>query len=172
VTSSDSSKSGSSSGHSNSGSIVLDTQAILILYLEEKGAERVAELLTQVLEGKIKGYMSVVNLAELYYILARKSHKIAEEKARNLHSFGVKIVSVEEYDGGSAAAGAGSSDEIRNNAGASVLWKEAALLKASYSLSLADAFAAATAKVLSSTLVTGPDPEFGKIRGVKTERIG
>lgn len=150
-------------------SIVLDTQAMLILYLEEKGAERVAELLTQVLEGKIKGYMSVVNLAELYYILARKSSKIAEEKERNLRRFGVKIVSVE----GNVGSGSEDSDNNTNSVVAtSVLWKEAALLKAGHSLSLADAFAAATAKILSSKLVTGSDPEFGKIKGIRTEQIG
>ncbi|AIF82342.1 putative nucleic acid-binding protein, contains PIN domain [Candidatus Nitrososphaera evergladensis SR1] len=131
---------------------------MLILYLEEKGAERVAELLTQVLEGKIKGYMSVVNLAELYYILARKSSKIAEEKERNLRSFGIRIVPVK-----------GDPEDA-------AMWKEAALLKASpslsLSLSLAYAFAAATAKVLSSTLVTGSDPEFERIKGIRTERVG
>ena len=64
--------------------IVLDTQALLILYMGEKGAEHVANLLKQVLDGKIKGYMNVVNLAELYYILSRKSGKMADEKERNI----------------------------------------------------------------------------------------
>lgn len=131
-------------------SIVLDTQAILILYMGEKGADRIADLLAQILEGKIKGYMNVVNLAELYYILARKSRKVAEEKERNLRSFGVKIVSVRDDD----------------------LWKEAAVLKANHTLSLADAFAAATAKTLKSKLVTGSDPEFEAIEGVQIERLG
>lgn len=131
-------------------SIVFDTQAALIFYLDEKGAERVADLLSQVLEGKVKGYMNVVNLAELYYILARKSDKVAEEKERNLRSYGIKLVPVE--DGG--------------------LWKEAALLKARHNLSLADAFAAATAKSLKSTLVTGQDPDFEGIGGIKLQRMG
>lgn len=131
-------------------SIVLDTQAILILYMGEKGADRIADLLAQILEGKIKGYMNVVNLAELYCILARKSRKVAEEKERNLRSFGVKIVSVRDDD----------------------LWKEAAVLKANHTLSLADAFAAATAKTLKSKLVTGSDPEFEAIEGVQIERLG
>lgn len=131
-------------------SIVLDTQAALILYLDEKGAERVADLLSQVLEGKIKAYMNVVNLAELYYILARKSDKVADEKEGNLRSYGVKVVPVED----------------------GALWKEAALLKAMHKLSLADAFAAATAKSLKSTLVTGQDPDFDGVEGIKVQRIG
>lgn len=134
-------------------SIVLDTQAMLVLYMGEKGAERVSNLLMQVLEGKTKGYMNVVNLAELYYILARKSRKVADEKERNLRGFGIKIVNVRDD---------GDDD----------LWKEAAILKASHALSLADAFAVATAKTLRSTLVTGPDPEFEGIHGIQIERVG
>lgn len=129
--------------------VVFDTQALLVLYLGEVGAERVASLLRQVLEQKITGYISVVNLAELYYILARKSRKTADEKERNIKSFGVKIV------------------PVRDNA----LWKEAAVLKANYSLSLADAFAIATAKMLKSRLVTGADPEFNSIVEVQIERV-
>ena len=130
--------------------IVLDTQALLILYMDENGAGHVAGLLKQVLDGKIKGYMNVVNLAELYYILSRKSGKIADEKERNVRSFGIKIV------------------PVKDNA----LWKEAAMLKANHSLSLADAFAAATAKILRSKLVTGADQEFDGINNTRIERVG
>ena len=129
--------------------IVFDTQALLVLYLDEKGAEHVMRLLKQVLDGKIKGYMSVVNLAELYYILSRKSRKVADEKERNIRSFGIKIVPVKD----------------------DVLWKEAATLKANHSLSLADALAAATAKTLKSKLVTGADPEFDSLN-IPIERAG
>jgi ribonuclease VapC len=116
----------------------------------EEGAENVAGLLKQVLDRKIKAYMNVVNLAELYYVLSRKSKKVAEEKERNIRSFGVKIV------------------PVKDNA----LWKEAAMLKANHSLSLADAFAAATAKNLKSKLVTGTDPEFDRIGDIQIERVG
>jgi predicted nucleic acid-binding protein len=126
-------------------SIVLDTQALLILYMGEEGAENVAGLLKQVLDRKIKGYMNVVNLAELYYVLSRKSKKVAEEKERNIRSFGVKIV------------------PVKDNA----LWKEAAMLKANHSLSLAE-----TAKNLKSKLVTGTDPEFDRIGDIQIERVG
>lgn len=126
-------------------SVVFDTQAILVLYMGEKGAERIADLLVNILEGKIRGYMNVVNLAELYYILARKSGKVAEEKEKSLRSFGVKIIPVRDSDD---------------------LWKEAAILKAGHALSIADAFAAATAKTLRSRLVTGSDPEFEGISGI------
>lgn len=131
-------------------SIVLDTQALLVLYMGEEGAERVASLLRQVLDRKVKGYMNVINLAELYYILGRRSKKAADEKERNIRSFGVKIVPVKDNG----------------------LWKEAAMFKANHSLSLADAFAAATAKTLRSKLVTGGDPEFDSIDDIQIERVG
>lgn len=130
-------------------SIVLDTQAALAFYMGEKGARRVAELLAQVLAGKTKGYISVVNLAEFYYILARKSDRAADEKEGNLRSYGVRVVPVQDDD----------------------LWKEAAMLKARRSMSLADAFAAATAKTLKATLVTGQDPDFEAVDGIRIERV-
>jgi len=129
--------------------VVFDTQALLIFYLGEAGAGRVADLLKQVLDRKISGYMNIVNLAELYYILSRKSKKIAEEKEKSLRNFGVKMVPV--ING--------------------VLWKEAAILKTSGSMSLADAFAAATAKTMKCRLITGSDPEFDSVAGIQIERV-
>ncbi|MEM3143334.1 MAG: PIN domain-containing protein [Candidatus Nitrosotenuis sp.] len=130
--------------------VVFDTQALLIFYLGERGAERVEELLKQIIDAKISGYINVVNLAELYYVLGRKNKKIADEKEKNIRSFGVRIVPVSDGQ----------------------IWREAALMKMHHSLSLADAFAAATAKILRLKLVTGPDPEFASVSGIQMERIG
>lgn len=115
----------------------------------EKGADRVAGILRQILERKVGGYINIVNLAELYYILSRKSIAVAEEKERNIRSFGIKLVPVND----------------------DTLWKEAATLKANHSLSLADAFAAATARTLKAKLLTGTDTEFDNIN-VQIQRIG
>jgi predicted nucleic acid-binding protein len=89
-----------------------------------------------------------VNLSEFYYILARESEDIAEEKERNLRGFGVKVVPVDDDS----------------------LWREAVRIKASHSLSLANAFAVATAMVLKADLVVGLDRELRGV-GVKIERI-
>lgn len=124
---------------------VFDTQALLSFYLGEKGAEKVANMLQDVLEGKIAAYINIVNLAELYYILARKSEQLAEEKEQNLRGYGLKVVAIKDDD---------------------TLWKEAARLKANHPVALADAFAAATAKTKKAVLVVGKDPEFDKIKGV------
>lgn len=131
-------------------SVVFDAQALLALYLGEKGAERVEDLLKRVLEGEITGIINAVNLAELYYILARKSSKVAEEKERNLRGYGVKVIPVQDDD----------------------LWKNAALLKAKNTLSLADAFALATAKKHRAVLVTGQDPDFKGLKDFMIERVG
>jgi predicted nucleic acid-binding protein len=130
--------------------IVFDSQSLLKLYLGEAGSERVVVLLREVLEGKVEGRINIVNLAEVYYILRRKSKETAEEKEESLKNYGVKVIPVE-------------SD--------SSLWKRAASLKADHSMSLADAFAAATALELKSRLVTGADEEFGGVPGLDVERI-
>lgn len=127
---------------------VIDTEALLAFYLDEPGASKMEELLQGSLNGTLESFLSIVNLAEFYYILARKSKKVAGEKEKSLRSYGMTIVPVEDDS----------------------LWREAAQIKASYSLSLADAFAAATAKLLKANLVTGSDKEFRGI-GLKIERI-
>jgi len=130
--------------------IVFDSQSLLKLYLGESGSERVVVLLREVMEGKLEGHINIVNLAEVYYILRRKSEQTAEEKEENLKSYGVKIIPVDSN---------------------SPLWKRAASLKGDYSMSLADAFAAATAIEHKSRLVTGADEEFEGIHGLSVERI-
>ena len=131
--------------------IVFDTQALLALYLGEVGSDKVESYLKDVLERRVKGYLNIINLAEFYYILQRKSEETAEEKQRNLRSFGVKVVPVTDH---------------------SPLWKQAATIKADHALSLADALAAATALRQKATLVTGSDIEFEGVKNLKLERLG
>jgi predicted nucleic acid-binding protein len=132
-------------------SIVFDTQALLVLYLGEAGSGEVEAYLERVSELKVRGYLNIINLTELYYILRRRNGSVAEEKERNLLSFGVRMVPV-----------------IHN----SPLWKKAAAIKAGNALSLADAFAASTALLHKGTLVTGSDVEFEQVKDLKIERVG
>jgi len=129
---------------------IFDSQAILVLYLGESGADRVAKRLTQIVNGEALGYVNIFNLTEVYYILCRKNKNLAEEKERNLLSFGVKAIPV-TYDDG--------------------LWRLAASIKAIHSLSLADAFAVASANRLKATLVTGSDTEFDSLLRLRMERV-
>ncbi|MDG6954600.1 MAG: type II toxin-antitoxin system VapC family toxin [Nitrososphaerota archaeon] len=132
-------------------SIVLDTQALLVFYLGEAGSGRVESYLEQISRGEAKGFLNIVNLAEFHYVLRRISKTTAEEKERNLRSFGVKIVPVTDN---------------------SPLWREAAAIKADNALSLADSFAASTALLHRGTLVTGSDVEFDRVKDLKVERVG
>lgn len=132
-------------------SVTFDTQALLVLYLGEAGSGEVEAYLENVSERRVRGYLNIVNLAELYYILQRRGGSVAEEKERNLRSFGVRMVPVTYR---------------------SPVWKKAAVIKAVNALSLADAFAASTALVHGSTLVTGSDIEFERVKNLKVERVG
>ena len=118
-----------------------DSEAILAFYLDEEGAEVVEGCLEKVQSGAAEGCINVINLTEIYYILSRVSPELAEEKQKNLRLYGLKVVPVEDDS----------------------LWREAAQVKAKHSLSLADAFAVATAEVFKSKLVVGSDKEFKEL---------
>lgn len=129
-------------------SVVFDTEALLIFYLDELGAAKVEEYLEKIQNRETAGYLSIVNLAEFRYILCRRDAKLAEEKERNLRTFRVDIVPILDNE----------------------LWRVAANIKAKYTLSLADAFAAATAKIKRAKLVTGRDEEYRSI-GIPLVRL-
>jgi len=123
--------------------IVFDTEALLIFYLGERGADQVKTYLEKIQDKEIEGLLNIVNLTELYYILYRKSPKVAEEKEANLRAYGIGIVPVLED---------------------SKLWKEAGKIKGEHAMSIADAFAVATAKVEKAKLLTGRDEELNKLK--------
>ena len=118
--------------------LTFDTEAILAFYFGEEGAEVVGDSLSRVRNREVEGFINVLNLTEVYYILCRLAPELAEQKVSNLRLYGLKVVSIED-DG---------------------LWREAAMIKGKHSLSLADAFAVATAKTYESKLVVGSDDEF------------
>ena len=121
--------------------LTFDTESILALFFDEPGATFVANLFQKVQNGEVAGYINIFNLTEVYYSLARRDSKAAEEKLKVLRAFGLKVVPVEDND----------------------LWREAALLKNKYLLSLGDSFAVATAQALKSKLVVGSDKELKNI---------
>jgi predicted nucleic acid-binding protein len=118
--------------------VAFDTEALLIFYLDEPGAATVQEHMEKVQRHEIAGYLNIVNLAEFVYILYRRDPELALEKERSLRAFGLEIVPLLDNE----------------------LWRVAASFKARHSLSLADAFAAATAKVKQVSLATGRDQEY------------
>lgn len=113
--------------------ITFDTEPIVSFFLGEAGAKPVIDLLLKIQSGDIEGYINIVNLTEVYYAIARRDAKAADEKLKMLRIFGLKVVPVEDNG----------------------LWREAAFIKNKHMLSLGDSFAVATAQALKSKLVVG-----------------
>jgi predicted nucleic acid-binding protein len=118
---------------------VLDGWAMLAFFEDEPAADAVEELLHRAVLEKHKLYLSVINWGEIYYSTVRNaSERDAEARAQEIASLPIQIVGVGE--------------DLK-------LARQAALYKAVYRISYADAFAAALAKEKRAELVTG-DPEF------------
>jgi len=129
-------------------SVVFDTEALLVFYLDEPGSATVQGYLEKIQKRRTTGYLNIVNLTEFQYILHRRDPELAEDKEKSLRAFGLEMVPVLD-------------DE---------LWRVAASIKAKHALSLADAFAAATAKVKRAKLVTGRDEEYRSV-GISLLRV-
>ena len=120
---------------------VLDSYAMIAYFEDEAGADRVARILRQLIQGKAKGYMSVVNWGEVYYNTMREEGVAEAEKViLQLDKFPIQMVEVNRD-----------------------LAYEAAKLKGKYRIAYADCFAVALSVKLNASLVTG-DPEFKKLK--------
>lgn len=118
---------------------VLDSWALIAFFEDEPAADAVEELLAQASREKHRLYLSAINWAEVYYNTMREvSQEAAEEHATVIASLPIDVV--------------GIGDDLK-------LARQAAIYKATYRVSLADAFAAALAREKKAELVTG-DPEF------------
>ncbi len=122
-------------------SYVFDTFAILGWLSNEPAADKVEGILEGARNGKVKIYISWVNLCEVYYVTLRScegndSSAVAMKVMETIKSLPVELVSAGEAE--TLAAGA---------------------FKALYSMSLADSYAAGLGKIHSAEVVTG-DPEF------------
>ncbi len=120
--------------------LVLDSWAVLAYLGDEPAAEQVENLIARSHEEGIPVTMSVVNVGEVWYILARRiSDSEADKSIREVRQLGIRFV-----DAGWSLA------------------QEAARLKSKNKMSFADCFAAALAKENKAELATG-DPEFKQI---------
>jgi len=72
---------------------ILDSFSLLTFLKNEPGAEIVERLLHETAKGKVKSFVNVVNVAELFYIIARKK---GEEQAQiineSLKGWGLKVL--------------------------------------------------------------------------------
>jgi PIN domain nuclease of toxin-antitoxin system len=120
---------------------VLDSWAVLAFYEEETAGKIVADLLVAAHEQNTPLWMSVVNLAEAWYIIARRTDGAqADRVIAELHNLGIRM-EIADWQ----------------------LSRQAASFKAANNMSLADAYAAALAKRKDAHLVTGDD-EFRALR--------
>ena len=122
----------------NGDSHVLDSFA-LIGYLEnEPFAQEIEDLLYRAKNNSSRLYLHALHLGEVYYITLREQGRdLADLAYSRIKGFPIKFVSMIDEE----------------------LLLAAAALKASYSISYADSFAAALARIKNASLLTG-DPEF------------
>jgi|SRR5215211_5250323 predicted nucleic acid-binding protein len=121
---------------------VLDTWAVIAYLEDEPSGEQVEDLIATAHEEQIPIYMSVVNVGEIWYTVARE---VSEEEA----NASVKLlrdlrIQFEDADW--------------------TLTQEAARFKSLNKMSYADCYAAALAKFKKADLVTG-DTEFKPLDG-------
>ena len=127
---------------------VLDTFALVAFFRGEKGADEVEKLLVDALIGKHQLYLCSYNAGEIYYAIWRKDGKSTADACRTkLLQFQVTIIEADLQ-----------------------LTFEAATLKATRTLSYADAHAAALALHLNATLITG-DREFNNLKNIKGFKV-
>jgi predicted nucleic acid-binding protein len=121
---------------------VLDTSAIFCLLEDEPGADLVEQKIAAAEARKIKLGASFVSLTEAFYITHLSQGKPrAEEFVAVIKSWPIEII----YPSESLCLAAGE-------------------IKAAHSVSLADAFVAATAQLTSAVLIH-KDPEFEQLNG-------
>ena len=119
---------------------VLDSYALIAFFEDEPGAEQVHDLLAQAEKSGEKLLMSVINLGEVWYSIARGySEETAEEKLREIGEMAIEIVDVDWN-----------------------LTRGAASFKVKGRLAYADCFAAALARERKADLITG-DREFRQL---------
>ena len=123
--------------------IVFDSYALIAFFRQEPGYELIKELLVKIAADEATGYITTINIGEVYYMICRKSNqKNAEVALDALLKFPLQIIEADLE-----------------------LSLEAARLKAKYTLSYADAFAAALTIQRKATLITGDD-EFESLKNV------
>jgi predicted nucleic acid-binding protein len=128
--------------------IVFDSYAFIALFRNEPGGPFVNELLLKISNGEATGYLTSINLGEVYYMMVRKNNlNDADAAIHDILHFPVEI-----YE-----------PDIK-------FCLQSALLKAKYKFSYADAFAAALTIIKKATLLTG-DKEFDALIGEKGFKV-
>jgi len=121
---------------------VLDSYALMAFFEDEPGADIVRGLIHKAVESGTNLLMSVVNLGEVWYSIARtNSAETADQYIHEIKGMGIEIVDADW-----------------------ALTHQAAAFKVNGNISYGDCFAAALAKLKKAELVTG-DKEFKSLEG-------
>lgn len=121
---------------------VLDACPVVAFLEGDPCADQGRVLLLRAEEGKVRLAMTVLNLGEVWYAVARAdSPEQSDRLIREIRGMAVEIVGVDR-----------------------ALTREAARLKARRGVSFADCFAAALARTRKAELITG-DREFLRLEG-------
>jgi ribonuclease VapC len=116
---------------------VLDAYALMAFFEDEPGADFVRGLILEAEQGAVELLMSVVNLGEVWYSIARtNSAEIADQYIQEIEGMSIEIVEADW-----------------------ALTRQAAAFKVNRKIAYGDCFAAALAKTRQAELVTG-DEEF------------
>ncbi len=122
---------------------ILDSFAILAWIQEEKGAQKVEDLLYEAQDQKEQLILNVINLGEVYYRCTRAQNgSFADDILGQMKLLPIRIYSCPND-----------------------LVMEASKIKADYPIAYADAFVVATALRESARIVTG-DPDFKKVESL------
>ncbi len=123
--------------------VVFDAEPLLAFSFDEPGAATVEHWLDRVYDGDVDGYISTINLAEFRYVATRAVSALhADAHINELREMGVTLYDIDD------------------------LWEQASKLKATYSPSIGDAYAVATAKDIDTiderkvTLLVGADDDY------------
>jgi len=122
--------------------IVFDSYALIALFRQEPGYEMLRDLLVKMANDEIEGYITAINVGEVYYMISRKSNpQNAETAITAIKQMPIHIV----------------EPDLK-------MCLDAAAIKAKHSLSYADAFAATLTISKKAVLITGDD-EFDSLVG-------
>ena len=121
---------------------VLDSYALMAFFEDEPGADLVRELILKAEENKVNLLMSIVNLGEVWYSIARtNSPEVADQYIGEIRGMAIEIIDADWQ-----------------------LTRQAAVLKVNGNISYGDCFAAGLAKSKKADLITG-DKEFKSLEG-------
>ena len=128
--------------------IIFDSFALIAHFRKEEGSDQISELLSEIAIGEREGFISVINVGEIYYMLHRKAGKVNAEKSLSIIKTLPLTIITADFE----------------------TTYQASQLKSNFRISFADAFAASLTIEKKGTLITG-DPEFKSLRKEKDFKV-